>query len=408
MLLFSVNYPTPFQKKLCWAALTALAAVAVASVVTGGIFLVIKLVTFLQPILIPVAVAGILAYLLDPVVRFLSDKGKMSRLMATAVVFAIFLAGLAALIAYIGPPAYRQSKELIEKFPAYSQKAQQLVAESSAYLQKLAAPQTAERGTENEGEEVTDLLTGYTEEAIRAGMQWVQDKFPELALMVGNFLGRSLGGFLGVFGLLISMILVPIFLFYFLKDAPSIAEAWSNYLPLRKSPLKTEIVSLLTELNGYLIAFFRGQMLVSLIDGALIAFFLMILGVDYALLIGVLVGILGIIPYAGVTLIWIPAVIISAAQFGDWLHPLLVTVIFLLVNNLDGIFISPRIVGDSVGLHPLTVITSVIAWSIILGGLLGALLAVPLTASLKVVLRRYAWDRAVAKMESSSTGNASP
>jgi predicted PurR-regulated permease PerM len=90
---------------------------------------------------------------------------------------------------------------------------------------------------------------------------------------------------------------------------------------------------------------------------------------------------------------YIPAVIIAAAQFGDWTHPLIVTAIFILANNIDGMFIAPKIVGESVGLHPLTVIVSVLAWSLILGGLLGALLAVPLTATIKVLLKRYFWDR---------------
>jgi predicted PurR-regulated permease PerM len=73
-----------------------------------------------------------------------------------------------------------------------------------------------------------------------------------------------------------------------------------------------------------------------------------------------------------------------------------VTIIFITVNQLDGLFIAPKIVGESVGLHPLTVIISVLAWSLILGGLLGALLAVPLTASIKVLLKRYFWDRPAA------------
>jgi predicted PurR-regulated permease PerM len=106
-----------------------------------------------------------------------------------------------------------------------------------------------------------------------------------------------------------------------------------------------------------------------------------------------MVGILGLIPYLGMMICWIPAVIIAAAQFGDWFHPALVTLVFILANNIDGIFIAPKIVGESVGLHPLTVILSVLAWSLILGGLLGAILAVPLTATLKVLLKRYFWDR---------------
>jgi predicted PurR-regulated permease PerM len=132
---------------------------------------------------------------------------------------------------------------------------------------------------------------------------------------------------------------------------------------------------------------------VSLIDGVMIAVALLFLGLDFAILIGIMVGVLGLIPYLGMMICYIPAVIIAAAQFGDWFHPALVTLIFILANNIDGIFIAPKIVGESVGLHPLTVIISVLAWSLILGGLLGAILAVPLTATIKVLLKRYFWDR---------------
>lgn len=131
----------------------------------------------------------------------------------------------------------------------------------------------------------------------------------------------------------------------------------------------------------------------SLIDGAIIAVALLVMRMEFAVLIGLMVGILGLIPYAGVIISWVPAVIIAASQWNDWTHPIIVTVIFLVVNNLDGLVIAPRIVGESVGLHPLTVIVSVLVWSIVLGGLLGALLAVPLTATMKVVLKRYFWDK---------------
>jgi predicted PurR-regulated permease PerM len=172
------------------------------------------------------------------------------------------------------------------------------------------------------------------------------------------------------------------------------ASNWSRYLPLRSSPLKVEIVSLFNEINDYLIHFFRGQLLVSLIDGAVvgIALFLFV-RLDFSFLIGLMVGILCLIPYLGMVLCLVPAILIALAQYGDIWHPTLVLIIFVLAHNLDGIFISPKIIGNSVGLHPMTVIISVFAWTIVLGGLLGALLAVPLTATLKVLLRRYFWDR---------------
>ena len=106
-----------------------------------------------------------------------------------------------------------------------------------------------------------------------------------------------------------------------------------------------------------------------------------------------MVGILCLIPYLGMVLCLIPAMLIALAQYGDLSHPAWVLLIFVVAHNLDGIFISPKIIGSSVGLHPMTVIISVFAWTIILGGLLGALLAVPLTATMKVLLRRYFWDR---------------
>jgi predicted PurR-regulated permease PerM len=99
-------------------------------------------------------------------------------------------------------------------------------------------------------------------------------------------------------------------------------------------------------------------------------------------------------PYAGYIVCYIPAVLIAFVQFNDWIHPLWVTIIFfLIIAQIDGLVTTPRIVGNSVGLHPMTVIVSVFLWTLVLGGLLGAVLAIPLTATLKVLLYRYVWDR---------------
>src|SRR5437762_10008599 len=97
------------------------------------------------------------------------------------------------------------------------------------------------------------------------------------------------------------------------------------------------------------------------------------------------------IPYIGIVICWVPAVLIAAFQWGDWTHPLIVTGIFILIQNLEGIFYAPRIVGNYVGLHPMTVIVSIFAWGLIIGGVIGPLLAVPLTATIKVLLTRYVW-----------------
>ncbi len=383
-------HPTPFQTKSLWAAITSLSFLAVgASVLLIG-SLVVGAISFLQPVLTPIAVAAILAFLLEPVVRFSMRLG-LSRLISIILVYLAFAAFFVGLLVYIIPPAYRQGNTLVKNFPGYMQKTQALTTRTFENLHRLSSLDFLR--SDQTDQPANEQLSALVSQSIKDAGNWVQQKIPDLAVESGRFLQRSLGGFLGVFGLLLSMILVPIFLFFFLKDSASIAENWSRYLPLRASPLKNEIVSLVGEINSYLISFFRGQLIVSLIDGFLISVALLVLGLDFAILIGLMVGVLGLIPYLGMMICYIPAVIIAAAQFGDWTHPLIVTAIFILANNIDGIFIAPKIVGESVGLHPLTVIVSVLAWSLILGGLLGALLAVPLTATIKVLLKRYFWDR---------------
>ena len=383
-------HPTPFQTKSLWAAITSLSFLAVgASVLLIG-SLVVGAISFLQPVLTPIAVAAILAFLLEPVVRFSMRLG-LSRLISIILVYLAFAAFFVGLLVYIIPPAYRQGNTLVKNFPGYMQKTQALTTRTFENLHRLSSLDFLR--SDQTDQPANEQLSALVSQSIKDAGNWVQQKIPDLAVESGRFLQRSLGGFLGVFGLLLSMILVPIFLFFFLKDSASIAENWSRYLPLRASPLKNEIVSLVGEINSYLISFFRGQLIVSLIDGFLISVALLVLGLDFAILIGLMVGVLGLIPYLGMMICYIPAVIIAAAQFGDWTHHLIVTAIFILANNIDGIFIAPKIVGESVGLHPLTVIVSVLAWSLILGGLLGALLAVPLTATIKVLLKRYFWDR---------------
>jgi predicted PurR-regulated permease PerM len=154
------------------------------------------------------------------------------------------------------------------------------------------------------------------------------------------------------------------------------------------------VAEVLSQINSYVIAYFRGQLLVCLVDGILIGSALsLFVGLNFAALIGLIVVILTMIPYIGIVLCWVPAVLIAAFQYGDWWHPFWVTVIFIVIQNLEGMFYAPRIVGKSVGLHPMTVIVSIFVWGLLIGGLLGPILAVPLTATLKVLLARYVWGR---------------
>jgi predicted PurR-regulated permease PerM len=239
--------------------------------------------------------------------------------------------------------------------------------------------------------DIHDLLSGA----------WIKNTLASVGPMLWNFVKQGVGGFLGVFGFVLSMVIVPLYLYYFLTESAHIKDRWADYVPLRASRFKDEVVGTLNAINGYLMAFFRGQLVVSSINGLLTGLGLVTLGLKFGWLIGLALCVLGMIPYLGIFVCWIPAVIIACVQGQEgtwlvgpghwWLLPLLVTACFALVQQIDGLFITPKIVGESVGLHPMTVIVSVFAWTLMLGGLLGAILAVPLTASIKVLFERYVW-----------------
>ncbi len=438
------NIPSAFQRSVLWAAVTALSITAIGSIGIGLIYMITRVIAFLQPILIPFAVAGVLAYLLDPAVRWI-EKRSLSRQKAVLVVFAVFTLAVGGLGTWVGFQASAQSGKFVDRFGFYTSKARGALAGWVVGLEKkygfallphLPEPKPAVDGapavptrvalvTDSPlAETTTTTIIAPVDATGTAGTtadfdlqeflsgDWVRTTLPVLVKNGWIFVKTSVGGFMGVFGFLLSFIIVPLYLFYFLIESARIKETWAHYLPLRASAFKDEVVSCLTEINGYLVAFFRGQLFVSMINGVATGIGLMIVGLDFGLLIGLTLCLLGMIPYLGIVICWMPAVVIASVQgpstfFGPdapwWALPLLVTIIFAVVQQIDGLFITPKVVGDSVGLHPMTVIVSVFLWALILGGLLGAILAVPMTASIKVLFQRYVWR---ARLAAQTVGGA--
>jgi len=235
----------------------------------------------------------------------------------------------------------------------------------------------------------------------RAG-RTVYESRGEIYSTLKNWATTGSSKILGFLGLILGMIMVPVYLFVFLKDSASIRDHWHDYVPLRASKFKSELVATLQEINGYLVSFFRGQMIVAIIDGFLVGIALFLFDLPYALLIGVFMALLGVIPYIGNILCLIPACIIAYLHaqtakvpfdLEPWPYVGCVVLIFAGVQQINSLITAPKIVGDSVGLHPLTVIFSMLFWSLVLGGFVGALLAVPLTAAVKVIFSRYFWDK---------------
>lgn len=397
------NLPTAFQRNVLWTAVTALSITVIGALAVGLIYLLTQVMAFLQPILVPFAVAGVLAYLLEPGVEWLERRG-LNRQRSVLLAFVVFTLAFGGLGWWIVVKLDDPAMHLAKRVPVYVAKARQAVVDVSAKVEKdwgvVLLPHAAvQQDAEQSATPSDEGFGGSFDLQTFLNGEWVKTNLPKIPGMVWAFVRSSVGGFLGVFGFLLSFIIVPLYLYYFLIESAKIQASWSDYLPLRASSFKDEVVSCLNEINGYLIAFFRGQLFVSVINGIATGIGLVVVGLDFGLLIGLALCVAGIIPYLGIALCWIPAVIIGAVQGGSalipadpwWVMPLVVTGVFVLVQQIDALFITPRVVGEAVGLHPMTVIASVLVWGLLLGGLLGAILAVPLTASVKVLFQRYIW-----------------
>ncbi len=411
------RYPSRFQSKTLWRALTGVAILIIGLLIVGLIWLTGNILSYLQPVLVPVAVAGIVAYLLDPIVTWLQQKG-LSRLKAVICVFACFVALIGLLVGVILPPITDQLAD--------ENKRQQLGNNVVHTLEGLKEQPWVAYWLEQAEEENTDETakadpldmgqlkhvapkTTVTEDKEISSIPFENTRIA--ALLPDDIIATSLewakGGtskLLGVFGLMLGFVMTPIYLYYFLKESSGIKAHWHEYVPLKASRFKNEVVDTLQEINGYLISFFRGQMLVAFIDGVLVGIALWIFGLPYGLLIGIMLAGLGVIPFIGNILCMIPACIIAYVHFGHidnqnflgtnpWIYVGAVIAIFFVVQQINSLVTAPKIVGDSVGLHPMTVIFSMLFWSLLLGGFIGALLAVPMTAAVKVLFRRYVWER---------------
>ena len=436
-----MRYPTRFQQRSLWNAATGLAILIIGSLLVGLIWLVGAIFGYLQPVLIPLIVAGIIAYLLDPLVCFLEKRG-LRRLWAVVSVFVMMLIGLALLTVAVLPGIQRSRLALKERSvsaapgksnltpstttPSPATGDSQLLTEDTKTSDTPGLTLTLARSLHDLRKRHQSGMIGWALTETTDGgepVAYANGEAPAPASL--DFFWRTHGGrllsqykgvitrtgwawltagsskVLGFLGLFIGMIMVPVYLFFFLKDTASIRDHWHHYVPLKASRFKTELVDTLQEINGYLISFFRGQVLVALIDGVLVGIALEIYDLPYGFLIGVFMAILGVIPYIGSILCLIPACIIGylhaqgVAPFG--LSPLAyaggVLAIFISVQQINSLVTAPKIVGDSVGLHPLTVIFSMLFWSLVLGGFVGTLLAVPFTAAVKVLFRRFIWER---------------
>lgn len=401
--------PSEKQARVIWLAATGLAVVTLVGLVVALVWGAGCVLQILAPVLWPLAFAGVIAYLLDPVVDFFEKRG-LSRANSILCVFGLALLIVAAMFGSVVPQLVRETRQLAARVPEYAVKLENRVAnwttnrpplvEKFLKYTSLSKPVPDELAPIETNAPASIISTpapskpahlsdGIDPLALQSAKDWAANALPE----IGRWLFGQVGRVASWLGFLAGLALVPIYAFYLLLEKRGIESSWTDYLPVSDSSFKDELVFVLRSINGYLIAFFRGQVLVAICDAVLYTAGFLIIGLPYAILIGASAVLLTMIPFLGAITICFTALVISVVQYGDWLHPLLVLGVFGVVQTLEGLVISPRIMGGRVGLHPLAIIIAVMAGTTLLGGLLGGILAIPLAAVLRVLMARYVWKK---------------
>lgn len=408
-----MNIPPPTQKqaRVIWLAVTGLSLAIIVALIVGLLWGLGRVLDVMAPVIWPLAVAGVLACLLDPVVELLVRR-KVPRLRAIVVVFALAVLIVVGLASTVAPQLVVQSRELAMRSSEFAtqlpDRAAQLAANPPSWLPKKGAELIQSLSTLGKHGD-TNVIQVVTPEEVPANQTLVvaapsgqADSIDSVANYVtrllprfGEWLRQVLGFFGTVFGIIAGLALVPIYAFYFLLEKQGISKQWTDYLPVTDSSFKDEVVFVIRSIQEYLVAFFRGQVLVAICDGVLYTIGFIAIGLPYALLLGAMATCLTIIPFLGAITTCVSALVIAVVAFGDWQHPALVLGVFAIVQSLEGFVIQPKIMGDRVGLHPVTIIVALMVGTTLLGGILGGILAIPLAAALRVLMFRYIWKRRV-------------
>jgi len=411
-------YPTSPQHRILWTALTAL---AVTSLLGVAALVFLGFITFLSwsyPILLPIGLAVIIALVLEPVVAFVQKRG-LKRGTATLLVCLLTVIGFLLFWAFLLPPLVSQAGDFFKSLPAMLSNgvakldASHTSAPESSLLEFRSAPPVPSPAATNQltlaepattpASEVTlnESATDHHENGREEIQAWLKTNLPAIQETIqkniANVVYSALGPVGQAFGFLLGFGFVPIYVYYFLADQDQITHHWHELVPLRRSRLRDEVVSVLTEINTSLVSYFRGQIVVAVCNGVLTSLGLWIIGIPYWPVLGIITGALSIVPFLGIICSIIPALLLGFLSAKNdptlqWLRPVLVLGVFAVVQMTESMFITPRVQSHSTGLHPLAIIIGILFWSMLLPGLLGPIVAVPLTCAVVVLLRRYVWQ----------------
>lgn len=317
------------------------------------------LIYLLAPVLTPFLIGTLLTYLVNPLVNYLM-RWRLHRLTSVIIVFSFTFFILVLAILLLIPLIENQINNLITMIPTALNWAQQTVL-----------PQ------------ISSLLGNYEIINMNTLKSLFAKEWTKTGAVVGIFLNTIIQSSLFLFAWLMNLIIIPLVTFYLLLDWKKFLKGMRSLIPRHFEPT---VVKIAKECDNVLSGFFRGQLLVMLAIAIYYSIGLSVIGLNIGIILGLLIGLISIVPYLGIIIGIITATTAAALQFGTFQSILWVWLLFIVGQTLDSLFITPRLIGKRIGLHPIAVIFAVLAGGSLFG-FFGVLLALPVTSVIMVGLR---------------------
>jgi len=357
-----LNFTEP-QAKAVVAAVTVLATVVILFALGSLLWLMVVFLRTFSSVFLPLAVGAVMALVIRPYYQLLCERMRLPMPIALGIVFLSILVPLGAFLWFFGGLLMTQLSDMLGKAPGWWNDLVEFV--------RGRWPQIVEFTETNPvGQRIRGALASQ-QSALVQGLQMMGDK----ALSLGSVVAYGIGT-------LFSWAVLPIYFAYFLTRKPKQVNT-ESLLPFLKAETRLDVVYLAKEFVDIIVVFFRGQLMIAFLQGILFAFGFGLAGLRYGIVIGLLLGFLNIIPYLGSIVglsIVLPVAYFQADGGSEML--LWVVAVFGVVQLIEGYVLTPTIMGNRTGLHFMAIIVAIFFWGVALGGILGMIMAIPLTAFL--------------------------
>ncbi len=320
-------------------------------------FLFIPVIDFLSVVMLPVILSGLLFYLLNPLVD-LMEKYKINRVLAISIIFIIIAILLIIGLAVAIPNLQRQIVIFAQNVPSYLEDADKVIDDL-----------VTKRLPDDFRPQLEQVLANFSTQATA----WASN----ISSKAVNWVSALISGTSQV---IVALIIMPFMLFYLLRDGKGLRDYITQFLP---NKLREPVGKVLSDVNQQLANYVRGQITVAVIVAIMFIIFFKIIGLRYAVALGVTAGVLNLVPYLGSFLAMLPALVLGLIAGPVML--LKVIVVFIVEQTIEGRFVSPLILGSQLNIHPITILF-VLLTSGSMFGIWGVLLGIPIYASAKVVI----------------------